>query len=86
VSVFTQGSQRDKPSLNSVFVKNNSKPNKILQKRPVLVKLDSKGRISIPNFLRKNFNLKKGDCVELVFDLEKDFLVLKFPEDDRYDR
>lgn len=71
MSVFTQGSKGDLSSPTSVFSKDNFKSNKKSQ-RSLLVKLDSKGRISIPSFLRKNFGLKEGDCVELVFDLEKD--------------
>ncbi len=59
MSIFTQGSERDKPSVKSVFVK-----------------VDSKGRISIPAFLRKNFDLKKGDSVTLFFDLKKNFLLI----------
>ena len=39
----------------------------------ISVKLDSKGRISIPSFLRKNLGVKTGDSLELVFDLKKNY-------------
>lgn len=42
------------------------------------MKLDSKGRISIPCELRKNFGLEEGIEIELVFDLGKNFAVLIF--------
>jgi len=42
------------------------------------VKVDSKGRISIPSELRKNFKLEEGSEIELVFDLKKNFVVLTF--------
>ena len=59
MSIFTQGRQEDGPSVNSIFVK-----------------VDSKGRISIPSFLRKNFNLKEGETLVLFFDLKKNFLLI----------
>lgn len=37
--------------------------------KSVFVKVDSKGRISIPSFLRKNLDLQTGDSLELIFDL-----------------
>ncbi len=45
--------------------------------KSVSVRVDSKGRISIPSFLRKNFNLKEGVEVRLVFDLRKDFFIVQ---------
>lgn len=42
------------------------------------VKVDSKGRISIPSEIRKNFGLEEGKEIELVFDLRKNFLLLIF--------
>jgi AbrB family looped-hinge helix DNA binding protein len=42
------------------------------------VKLDSKGRISIPSEVRKNFGLEEGIEIELVFDLKKNFVILLF--------
>lgn len=42
------------------------------------VKIDSKGRISIPSEVRKNFGLDEGVEIELVFDLKKNFVVLVF--------
>ena len=45
--------------------------------KTVFVKVDSKGRISIPSFLRKNFNLKEGAEVRLVFDLSKNFFIVQ---------
>ncbi len=40
------------------------------------VRIDSKGRISLPSELRKNFGLKEGDEIELVFNLRKNFIIL----------
>ena len=45
--------------------------------KTVFVKLDSKGRISIPSFLRKNFNLQEGAELRLVFDLSKNFFIVQ---------
>lgn len=42
------------------------------------VKVDSKGRISIPSEIRKNFRLEEGKEVELVFDLKENFVMLFF--------
>jgi len=60
VSTFTKGNKGTLRSLNTVFVK-----------------LDSKGRISIPSFLRKNLNLKEGEEVRIVFDLRKDYFLVQ---------
>ena len=54
--------------------------------KTVFVKLDSKGRISIPSFLRKNFNLKQGEDVRLVFDLKLNKMLVVFAEDGNYER
>ena len=45
--------------------------------KTVFVKLDSKGRISIPSFLRKNFNLQEGEEVRLVFDLRENYFIVQ---------
>lgn len=42
------------------------------------VKVDSKGRISIPSEIRKNFGLYEGIEIELAFDLSKNFVILVF--------
>ncbi|NIO23079.1 MAG: hypothetical protein GTN38_03580 [Candidatus Aenigmarchaeota archaeon] len=42
------------------------------------IKIDSKGRISIPSEIRKNFGLEEGVEIELVFDLKRNFVVLVF--------
>lgn len=42
------------------------------------VKVDSKGRISIPSEVRKNFGLEEGFEIEMVFDLRKNFVILVF--------
>jgi AbrB family looped-hinge helix DNA binding protein len=44
------------------------------------VRIDQKGRISIPSEIRKNFGLEEGTEIELVFDLRKNYLILKFSE------
>ncbi len=43
------------------------------RRNSISVKIDSKGRISIPSFLRKNLDVKAGDSLELVFDLNKNY-------------
>ena len=58
----------------SVFTKRRKEDLRSLN--TVSVKLDSKGRISIPSFLRKNLDIKIGECLDLVFDLRKNFLVI----------
>lgn len=47
--------------------------------------MDSKGRVSIPSEIRKSFGLEEGTEIELVFDLRKNYLVLKLggEEDER---
>lgn len=45
------------------------------------MKIDSKGRISIPSEIRKNFGLEEGFEIELLFDLKKNFVVLVFGQD-----
>lgn len=45
--------------------------------KSVFVRVDSKGRVSIPSFLRKNLNLKEGEYVRLVFDLSKNFFIVQ---------
>ncbi|MBI4020246.1 MAG: AbrB/MazE/SpoVT family DNA-binding domain-containing protein [Candidatus Aenigmarchaeota archaeon] len=40
------------------------------------LKIDSKGRISIPSGIRKNFRLSAGSEVEIVFDIRKDIIFL----------
>jgi AbrB family looped-hinge helix DNA binding protein len=40
------------------------------------VRIDSKGRISIPSELRKNFGLGKDSEVNLVFDLKRNVIFL----------
>lgn len=47
-----------------------------LSVKTISVKVDTKGRISIPSFLRKNFGLVEGQIIVLVFDLKENFLVL----------
>ena len=42
------------------------------------MKVDSKGRISIPAFLRRNFDLNEGSEVILSFDLETNAVLLVF--------
>ncbi|MBI4163371.1 MAG: hypothetical protein HY512_00795 [Candidatus Aenigmarchaeota archaeon] len=64
MSIFTQGN-RDLPTQKNSLSKS------------VFVRLDSKGRISIPSFLRKNFNLQEGAEVRLVFDLRKNFFIVQ---------
>ncbi len=71
MSVFTRST---KGNLSS----STSKENLVLNS--VKIKIDSKGRISIPSFLRKNLNLKEGESVDLFFDLKKEFLILKKAE------
>lgn len=51
-------------------------PNSRFLKRKV--KLDSKGRISIPVEVRKNFGLKSDSELELVFDLKENIIFLVF--------
>jgi len=63
------------------FIPENASPvSKGLECFSRKLKLDSKGRISIPSELRKNFGLDEGIDVELVFDLRKSFAVLIFSE------
>ena len=58
----------------SVFTKRTS--GDLSKCNSISVKLDSKGRISIPSFLRKNLALVEGVELELIFDLRKNcFLV-----------
>ena len=45
------------------------------------VKVDSKGRISIPSEVRKNFGLEEGSEIELVFDLKENLVMLFFGQD-----
>jgi len=44
----------------------------------VSVKVDSKGRISIPAWVRRNFLLSEGSDVLLSFDLRKPFILFSF--------
>lgn len=67
----------------SVFTKKGTKPTESVSSRSgdkpsvnsVFVRVDSKGRISIPSFLRKNFGLKEGDSLQFIFDLRKEFII-----------
>ena len=43
-----------------------------------IVKIDSKGRISIPAYLRRNFGLEMGDEMKILFDLKKSLFVVVF--------
>jgi AbrB family looped-hinge helix DNA binding protein len=61
-------------SLDSRFFFSDSDENERLTRRKV--RIDSKGRISIPSVLRKNFGLEEGIEIELLFNLKKNFLVL----------
>ncbi len=65
MSIFTKGNQRD------LVTQKNS------LSKSVFVSVDSKGRISIPSFLRKNFNLQEGAELRLVFDLSKNFFIVQ---------
>ncbi len=40
------------------------------------VRIDSKGRISIPSEIRKNFNMGKESDISLVFNLKENCLIL----------
>jgi AbrB family looped-hinge helix DNA binding protein len=61
------------------FIPENASPvSKCLECFCRKLKLDSKGRISIPSELRKNFGLDEGFEIELFFDLRKSFAVLIF--------
>lgn len=62
--------------VSAVFSKDSFKASKTSQKS-VLVKLDSRCRISIPSFLRKNFNWKGGDNLKLLFDLKEGFFIVQ---------
>ena len=62
MSVFTTLKKGNLRSLSSNFSKNQIK-----------IKIDSKGRISIPSFLRKNLNLNEKSDISLVFDLRKNY-------------
>lgn len=42
------------------------------------VKIDSKGRISIPGYVRRNFGLEKGSEVELRFNLKRNLILIVF--------
>jgi AbrB family looped-hinge helix DNA binding protein len=66
-------------SLDSEFSFSGSKGNERLFRRKL--KIDSKGRISIPSEIRKNFRLEEGFEIELVFDLKKNFVMLFFGQD-----
>ncbi len=42
------------------------------------VKIDSKGRISIPAYLRRNFGLKTGSEIKICCDLRSNVFILVF--------
>lgn len=42
------------------------------------VKIDSKGRISIPAYLRRNFGLKTGSEIRICCDLRSNLFILVF--------
>lgn len=42
------------------------------------VTVDSKGRISIPAWIRRNFLLERGSEIELRFDLRRNFILIAF--------
>ena len=42
------------------------------------VKIDSKGRISIPSYVRRNFGLEEGSKVELRFNLKRNLILIVF--------
>lgn len=63
-------------SLDSKFAFSGSKENERLIRRKV--KVDSKGRVSIPSDIRRNFGLDEGIEIEMIVDLKKNFLILKF--------
>ncbi len=42
------------------------------------VRIDSKGRISIPSDIRRSFGLDEGMEIKLFFDLSKNILILEF--------
>ena len=42
------------------------------------MKVDSKGRISIPAWLRRNFLLKEGSDVAMLFDMRENAVLLVF--------
>ncbi|MBN2042931.1 MAG: AbrB/MazE/SpoVT family DNA-binding domain-containing protein [Candidatus Aenigmarchaeota archaeon] len=46
-----------------------------------ILRIDSKGRISIPSDIRRSFGLDEGMEVELVFDLSKNYLILGFSKE-----
>jgi len=60
----------------SVFILDNEDGNS-LSSKTLSVKIDSKGRISIPSFLRKNLNLKSGDSLELLFNLKNNYFIVQ---------
>ena len=68
----------------SVFTKRNK--GDLSSVKTISVRIDSKGRISIPSFLRKNFGLQEGEDVRLVFDLKLNKILVLFAEDDNYER
>ena len=49
--------------------------------RFIRVRMDSKGRISIPAFLRRNYSLEQGSGLRLVFNIERNFIILDFGQD-----
>ncbi len=59
----------------SIFTK--EKKRNFSSSRSIFVKLDSKGRISIPSFLRKNLDLKVGDSLELIFSLRDLYFIVQ---------
>ena len=58
------------------IVSNSSKGSRRLIVRKA--KIDSKGRVSIPSDIRKNFGLEEGSFVEIVFDLAQNAAFLNF--------
>lgn len=63
-------------SLDSEFAFSASKENERLIRRKV--KVDSKGRISIPSDIRKNFRLDEGIEIDMLLDLKKNYVILDF--------
>ncbi len=63
-------------SLDSKFAFSGLDENERLIRRKV--KIDSKGRISIPSVVRKNFGLEEAMEIEIVFSTRKNFVVLNF--------
>ena len=91
MSIFTKEKKGNTSRCNSISVRLDSKVSPFLSQKKsveitkernlqfkgISVKVDSKGRISIPSFLRKNLDVNSGDSLELIFDLSKNFFIVQ---------